>query len=64
MGILRVNVLVTRGERLHVDTFDLYASRHRAMYSKQAGEELGVKEEVVSATWARCCGSSKNCNAS
>jgi DNA primase catalytic core len=48
VGILRVNVMVTRGERLHVDTFDLYASRYRVMYSKQAGEELGVKEEVVS----------------
>jgi DNA primase len=48
MGILRLNVLVTRDERLHVDTFDLYSSRHRLMYSKQAGEELGVKEEVVS----------------
>ena len=39
---------MTRGESLHVDTFDLYSSRHRVMYSKQAGEELGVKEEVVS----------------
>jgi DNA primase catalytic core len=48
LGILRLNVLVTRGERLHVDTFDLYSSRHRVMYSKQAGEELGIKEEVVS----------------
>jgi DNA primase catalytic core len=48
MGILRLNVLVTRDERLHVDTFDLYSSRHRLMYSKQASEELGVKEEVVS----------------
>ena len=25
LGILRLNVLVTRGERLHVDTFDLYS---------------------------------------
>ena len=48
VGILRVNLLVTRGESLHVDSFDLYSSRHRVMYSKQAGEELGVKEEVVS----------------
>ena len=47
LGILRVNVLVTRGESLHVDTFDLYSSRHRMLYAKQAGEELGVKEEVV-----------------
>jgi hypothetical protein len=48
VGILRLNVLVTRGEGLHVDTFDLYSSRHRVMYSKQAGEELGIKEEIVS----------------
>jgi DNA primase catalytic core len=48
LGILRLNVLVTRGERLHVDTFDLYQARQRAIYSKQAAEELGVKEEVVS----------------
>ncbi len=48
VGLLRVNLLVTRGESLHVDTFDLYSSRHRVIYSKQAGEELGVKEEVVS----------------
>ncbi|MGC2526501.1 MAG: CHC2 zinc finger domain-containing protein [Candidatus Acidiferrum sp.] len=48
VGILRVNLLVTRGERLHVDTFDLYQARHRAIYSKQASEELRVKEEVVS----------------
>ena len=48
VGILRVNLLVTRGERLHVDTFDLYPARHRAIYSKQASEELRVKEEVVS----------------
>jgi DNA primase len=48
LGILRLNVLVTRGEGLHVDTFDLYSSRHRVMYSKHAGEELGIKEEIVS----------------
>jgi DNA primase len=48
VGILRVNLLVTRGESLHVDTFDLYQARHRAIYSKQASEELRVKEEVVS----------------
>ena len=48
VGILRVNLLVTRSESLHVDTFDLYQARHRAIYSKQASEELRVKEEVVS----------------
>ena len=48
VGILQVNLLVTRGESLHVDNFNLYQARHRAIYSKQASEELGVKEEVVS----------------
>ena len=62
VGLLRVNLLVTRGESLHVDTFDLYSSRHRVMYSKQAGEELGLRKRWCRAISARCCGSSKSCN--
>ena len=31
----------------HVDTFDLYSARQRAVFVKQASEELGVKEEVI-----------------
>ncbi|HEY6388097.1 MAG TPA: CHC2 zinc finger domain-containing protein [Candidatus Acidoferrum sp.] len=46
-AILRVNVLVSRGESFHVDTLDLYAARQRVVFTKQAGEELGVKEEVI-----------------
>ena len=60
-----MNVLVTRGETLprgHVRSV-LRLGNVRC-YSKQAAEELGVKEEVVSRDLARCCGSSKNCNAS
>jgi len=53
--MLRVNVLVQRepGESLssasgfHVDTLDLYSARQRTVFTKQAAEELGVKEEVV-----------------
>lgn len=47
--LLKINLLVTRGaqEGLHVDTFDLYSARQRAVFSKQAAEELGVKEEVI-----------------
>jgi DNA primase len=50
--VLKVNMLVSgtnlRGESgFHVDTFDLYAARHRTVFVKQASEELGVKEEVI-----------------
>ena len=52
---LRVNVLASRtgsGELAtdtgyHVDTFDLYAARQRALFIKQAAEELAVKEDVI-----------------
>jgi DNA primase len=56
-GALRLNVLVTReGEMfsppslvsgLFVDTLDLYSSRQRAGFEKQAAVELGVEERVV-----------------
>jgi DNA primase len=50
--LLRVNVLVSgttpRGEQaFHVDTLDLYSARQRGVFTKQAAEELGVKEEVI-----------------
>ena len=56
---IRVNVLVGREAMtagaagnvgaggFHVDTFDLYSAKQRAVYVKQAAEELGVKEEVI-----------------
>ena len=50
--LLKVNVLVSghtpRGESaFHVDTLDLYSARQRGVFTKQAAEELGIKEEVV-----------------
>lgn len=50
--LLKVNVLVSghtpRGESgFHVDTFDLYSARQRSVFTKQASEELGIKEEVI-----------------
>jgi DNA primase catalytic core len=50
--LLKINVLVSgrtpRGESaFHVDTFDLYAARQRSSFTKQAAEELGIKEEVI-----------------
>lgn len=44
---MKVNVLVSRGEQFHVDTIEMYAARQRALFIKQAAEELCVKEEVV-----------------
>lgn len=44
---LKVNVLVSRGDLLHVDTLDIYSARHRASYIKQAGIELGLKDDII-----------------
>lgn len=50
--LLRVNVLVARahprrGDVFHVDSLDLYSARARGVFARQAGEELGVAEELV-----------------
>jgi len=50
--LMKVNVLVSgktpRGESaFHVDTLDLYSARQRSGFTKQAAEELGIKEEVI-----------------
>ncbi len=49
LGRLRVTVKVTRGESLHVDTLDLYASRSRAEFARRAGKAFGVDEADVEA---------------
>jgi DNA primase len=45
--LLKVNVLVSSGDAFHVDTLDLYSARQRAAFTKQASEELNVKEETL-----------------
>jgi DNA primase catalytic core len=45
--VLKVNVLVSRGEQYHVDSFDLYAARARAHYIAQAAKELACREDVI-----------------
>jgi len=57
--LLKVNVLVSgrtpRGESaFHVDTLDLYSARQRSGFTKQAAEELVVKEEVLRRDLGRC----------
>jgi DNA primase catalytic core len=50
--LLKVNVLVSgmtpHGESaFHVDTLDLYVARQRSVFTKQAAQEIGIKEEVI-----------------
>jgi DNA primase catalytic core len=45
--VLKVNVLCSRGEAYHVDSFDLYAARARAHYITQAAKELACREVVI-----------------
>ena len=46
---LKVNVLVNRGDDLHIDTLDLYAAKARGHFIQQAGIEIGIKEEIIKA---------------
>ena len=44
---LKVNVLATNEHGMFVDTFDLYAAKHRRAFVVQAAQELGVEEKTV-----------------
>ncbi len=48
-GALRVNVMVSSGERFHVDVLDLYAARQRHAYVTAAAKELYADEEELKA---------------
>ena len=45
--VLKVNVLASREEGLHVDTFDLYSAKHRQGFIKVAMAELGVEGNTL-----------------
>jgi DNA primase len=47
--VLRGNILVAKGDVFHVDTFDLYSARQRALFVRQAAEDLALTEEVIKA---------------
>jgi DNA primase len=47
VSVMKVNVLVSIGDAFHVDTFDLYAARHRKVFISQASDELSVNEDVI-----------------
>ena len=44
---LKVNVLVSKGDALHVDTFDLYAAKSRGLFIKQVALELDMKDTAI-----------------
>ncbi|MCP4474739.1 MAG: toprim domain-containing protein [Gammaproteobacteria bacterium] len=44
---LKVNVLVSKGELLHVDTFDLYAAKSRGLFIKQVALELNIEHSII-----------------
>ena len=50
---LKINLLVCQGERVHVDTLDLYAARSRAGFITQAAHELCLQEELIKADLGR-----------
>lgn len=45
--LMRVNVMVSHGERFHLDTFDFYAAKGRAAFASQGAVELGLAEEII-----------------
>jgi hypothetical protein len=47
LGRLRVTVRVTRGEALHVDTLDLYASRSRTEFARRVAKVFSVEASAV-----------------
>ena len=52
-GSLRVTVMVSMGERFHVDTLDLYAARQRAGFCEAAAGELRTTRDELSGELGR-----------
>lgn len=44
---MKINLLVSQGEAVHVDQLELYNSKGRQQFIKQASIELGVKDDVI-----------------
>ena len=46
-GCLKVNLRVTKGDGLHLDTLDLCSHKQREQFARVAAPELGFKPEVI-----------------
>ena len=44
---MKVNIRINRDEVIHVDTFDFYAAKPRALFTQQAARELGLEEAMI-----------------
>jgi DNA primase catalytic core len=53
VDVLKVNLMVARGDSFHVDTLDLYAAKARAAYVAQAARETGIEEHILKADLGR-----------
>ncbi len=47
LDVLKVNLLVSNGVGIHVDSFDLYSAKNRKAFQDQAALELHVEVEVI-----------------
>jgi DNA primase catalytic core len=45
--VLKINLLATNEDGMHVDNLDLYHAKHRYSFIKQAAIELGVTDQVI-----------------
>jgi DNA primase len=45
--LMRVNVMVSVGERFHIDSFDFYAAKARASFATVAAIELQMDEQII-----------------
>ena len=45
--VLKINLLVSAGDKFYVDTLDLYASKPRSSYIQHASIELGLKDDII-----------------
>ena len=51
--LLKVNLLVARGESFYVDTLDLYSAKQRQSYLTHAAIELGIRDDILKADLGR-----------
>jgi len=51
---LKVNILASREDALHVDTFDLYSAKARQHFIKQTSIELCLKEAIIKKDIGQC----------
>ena len=62
--LMRINLMVSLGERFHLDTFDLYAAKARAPSPRRQRRSWALLKRSSSTISGACCSSSKSCKRS